>query len=252
MERPEKVETDPFVDNIVPVPEGDEQFAKAVGELPQDQGLDGRAGPGMPLEAEDGHDGPPPQGAAGVDAQQGQATGNGHVAATSGPPTGPMQGIAEASAAQPAQNPVPAVVLPAQPLSEWRVRACIANWHDARRLEPVSGSVRVLYTHTDAISAHGILASASWTDDAHANNCNRSDGRYDHGHTIVCGICSAGWPGLPGVSRSTCTNARGICLFALDMVLLQIISTMSARHSKIHRELGCTAIPTPDKSKSGL
>jgi len=117
MERPERVETDPFVDNIVPVPEGDEQFAEAVGELPQDQELDGQAGPGMPLEAEDGHDGPPPQGAAGVDAHQGQTTGNGHVAATSGPPTGPMQGITEASAAQPAQNPVPTVALPAQPLS---------------------------------------------------------------------------------------------------------------------------------------
>jgi len=117
MEHPESIEADPFVDNIVPVPEGDEQYSEAVDELPQDQGLDGQAGPGMPLEAGDGHDGPPPQGTAGVDAYQGQAMGNGHVAATSGPPTGPMQGAAEASAAQPVQNPVPAVALPAQPLS---------------------------------------------------------------------------------------------------------------------------------------
>jgi len=91
MERSERVETDPFVENIVPVPEGDEQFAEVEGELPQDQGLDGQAGPGMPLEAEDGHDGPPPQGTAGVDAHQGQATGNGHVAAASEPLRAPCR-----------------------------------------------------------------------------------------------------------------------------------------------------------------
>jgi len=43
--------------------------------------------------------------------------GNGHVAASSGPPTGSIQGFAEASTTQPVQNPVPAVALPAQPLS---------------------------------------------------------------------------------------------------------------------------------------
>jgi len=91
MESPENIETDPYVDNIVPVPEGEEQYSEAVGELPQDQGLDGQAGPGMPLEAGDGHDGPPPQGAAGVDAHHEQATGNGRVAASSGPPMGSIQ-----------------------------------------------------------------------------------------------------------------------------------------------------------------
>jgi len=101
MESPESIEADPYAHNVVPVTEGDEQFAEAVGELPQDHGLDGQASPGMPLEAGDGHDGPPPQGAAGVDAHHEQAMGNGHVAASSGPPTGPIQGFAEASTAQP-------------------------------------------------------------------------------------------------------------------------------------------------------
>jgi len=59
METPGNVEVDPYADNVVPVPEGEEQYQDAVGELPQDQGLDGQAGPGMPLEAEDGQDGPP-------------------------------------------------------------------------------------------------------------------------------------------------------------------------------------------------
>jgi len=106
MEPPERVEADPCVDNIVPVTEGDEQYAEAVAELPQDDGLDGQSGNGMPLKAGDGHNGLPPL-----------ATGNGHVAASSGPPTGSMQGFAEASATPPVQNPVPAVAFPAQPLS---------------------------------------------------------------------------------------------------------------------------------------
>jgi len=117
METPGNVEVDPYVDNVVPVPEGEEQYQEAVGELPQDQGLDGQASPGTPLEAEDRQDGPPPQDAAGVDAHQEQATGNGRVAATSGPHMGSIQGIAEASAALPVPNPVPSVAFPAQPLS---------------------------------------------------------------------------------------------------------------------------------------
>ena len=72
METPGNVEIDPYADNIVPISEGEEQHQEAVDELPQDQGLDGQAGPGTPLEAEDGQDGPPPQGAAGVDAHQGK------------------------------------------------------------------------------------------------------------------------------------------------------------------------------------
>jgi len=87
METPGNVEVDPYVDFIVPVTEGEEQYQEAVDELPQDQGLAGQAGQGTPLEAESGQDGPPPQGAAGVDAHQWQATGNGRVAATSGPPS---------------------------------------------------------------------------------------------------------------------------------------------------------------------
>jgi len=111
-----RVEIDPYVDNYVPVTEGDEQFAEAVVELPQDNGLNGQSGNGMPLEAGDGHNGPPPQGAAGADAHFEQATGNGHVAASSGPPMGPVQGFAAASTAQSVQNPVYAVVRE-QPLS---------------------------------------------------------------------------------------------------------------------------------------
>jgi len=106
MEPPDRVEVDPYADNYVPVTEGDERFAEAVGELPQDDGLGGQSSDGTPWEAEDGHDGLPPL-----------ATGNGHVAASSGPPTGSIQGLAEASAAWSVPNPVPAVARPAQPLS---------------------------------------------------------------------------------------------------------------------------------------
>jgi len=116
MEPPERVEIDLYADNHVPVTECDDQFAEAVGELLQDNGLNGQSGHGMPPEAGDGHNGPPPQGAAGVDAHYEQATWNSHVAASSGPSTGPMQGYAEASAAQSVQNPV-YVVARSQPLS---------------------------------------------------------------------------------------------------------------------------------------
>jgi len=117
METPRNVEVDPYADNIVPVSEDEEQHQEAVDELPQDHGLDGQAGPGTPLEAGDGQDGPPPQGAGGVDAHQGQATGNGRVAAAPAPPMGSIQEVAEASAALPVQNPVPPAALPAQPSS---------------------------------------------------------------------------------------------------------------------------------------
>jgi len=106
MEPPERVEVDPYVDNHVPVTEGDDQFAEAVGELPQDNGLTGQSGHGTPPGAGDGHNGPPPQGAAGVDAHYEQATGNGHVAATSGLSMGSMQGYAEASTTQSVQDQV--------------------------------------------------------------------------------------------------------------------------------------------------
>jgi len=116
MEPPERVEIDPYADNHVPVTEGDDQFAEAVGELPQDNGLNGQSGNGMPPEAGDRHNGPPPQGAAGVDAHFEQATGNGHVATSSGPSMGSMQGYTEASAAQSVQDPV-YVVAQSQPTS---------------------------------------------------------------------------------------------------------------------------------------
>jgi len=110
MEPPDRVEVDLYVDNNVPVTEGDEQFAEAVGELPQDDGSSRQSGNGTPLEAGDEHDGLPPL-----------ATGNGRVAATSGPPMGSMQELAETilCAAQFVQNPVPlipVVARPAQPL----------------------------------------------------------------------------------------------------------------------------------------
>jgi len=59
METPGNVEIDPYADNIVPVSKGEEHYQEAVDELPQDQGLDGEAGPGTPSKAGDGQDGPP-------------------------------------------------------------------------------------------------------------------------------------------------------------------------------------------------
>ena len=56
METPGNVEVDPYADNHVLVTEGDEQFAEAVGELPQDDGSTGQSGGGTPLEAEDERD----------------------------------------------------------------------------------------------------------------------------------------------------------------------------------------------------
>ena len=41
METPGNVEVDPYADNNVLITERDEQFAGAVGELPQDDGLTG-------------------------------------------------------------------------------------------------------------------------------------------------------------------------------------------------------------------
>jgi len=117
METSERIEADSWVDQYVAVTEGEEQYSEAVGERPQDNGLDGQSGNGTPLEAGDGHDGPPPQGAAGADAHFKQATGNGHVTASSGPPTGSIQGFVEASTMESVQNPVPEVASPTQPLS---------------------------------------------------------------------------------------------------------------------------------------
>jgi len=96
---------------------GEDQYVEAVGELPEDNVLDGQSSNGMPLEAGDGHTSCALQGAAGVDAHFEQATGNGHVAASSGPLMGSIEGFVEASAMPTVQNPVPAVALPAQPLS---------------------------------------------------------------------------------------------------------------------------------------
>jgi len=57
METPGNVEVDPYVDNNVLITEGDEQFAEAVGELPQENGSTGQTGGGTPLEAEAERDG---------------------------------------------------------------------------------------------------------------------------------------------------------------------------------------------------
>jgi len=120
-----------------------------------------------------------------VDAHFEHATGNGHVAASSGPSTGSMQGYAEASTAQSVQDAV-YVVARSQPLY-----ACAIYGHGARSSEPATRSVGVLCTHEDAVSAHGIFASASWANDAHADDSSSSDYCYDHSHTIFRSICSA-------------------------------------------------------------
>jgi len=140
------VEIDPYSDNYVPVTACDEQFAEAVGELPQDNGLNGRSGRGMPSEAGDGHNGPLPEGAAGVDAHFEQATGNSHVAAYSGPPMGSMQGFAEASAAQSVQNPV-FVVARGQPSS---VSMCVR--HQLARCQEFGAGYRI---HQSSMHSRG-------------------------------------------------------------------------------------------------
>jgi len=116
MEPSERIETDPWVDQYVAVAEQEQQYIEAVGEL-QENGLDGQSGNGMPLEAGDGHNGPPQEGAAGADAHFEQATGNGQVATSSGPPTGSTPGFVQASIMQSVGNPVSVAALPAQPLS---------------------------------------------------------------------------------------------------------------------------------------
>jgi len=100
----------------VAVAEGKDQYVEAVGELHEDR-LDGQSGDGMPPEAGDGLNGSPPKGAAGVDAHFEQVAGNGQVADPCGPLTGSISGFVEASATQTVGNPVPAIALPAQPLS---------------------------------------------------------------------------------------------------------------------------------------
>jgi len=68
------VETDSLVDMQVAVAEGEDQYVEAVGELHED-GLDGQSADGMPPEAGDGRNGPPPEGAAGVDVHFEQVVG---------------------------------------------------------------------------------------------------------------------------------------------------------------------------------
>ena len=43
METPGNVEVDPYVDNNLPVIEGEEQYQEVVGELPQDDGSTGQS-----------------------------------------------------------------------------------------------------------------------------------------------------------------------------------------------------------------
>jgi len=100
MEPSEQVETNPWVDQYVAVADGKEQYVEAVGEL-QENGLDGQSGDGMPPEAGDGRNGPPPESAAGADAHFEQAAGNGQVADLPGPPLSSMPGFMEASVGNP-------------------------------------------------------------------------------------------------------------------------------------------------------
>jgi len=116
MDPSERVETDSLVDMQVAIAEGEDQYVEAVGE-PLEYGFDGQSGDGMPPEAEDRHNGPPPEDAAGVDAHSEQVAGNGQVADPSGLLAGSIPGFVEASTTQAVGNPIPAVVLPAQPLS---------------------------------------------------------------------------------------------------------------------------------------
>jgi len=110
------VETNPWVDQYVVVAEVEEQYVEAVGEL-QENGLDGQSGDGMPPEAGDGRNGPPPDSAAGADVYFKQAAGNGQVADLPGPPLSSMPGFVEASATQTIGNPVSVVAHLVQPLS---------------------------------------------------------------------------------------------------------------------------------------
>jgi len=197
MEPPDRVEVDPYADNQVPVTEGDEQFAEAVGELPQDDGLDGQSDNGTPLEAGDGHDGLPPL-----------ATGNGHVAAASGPPTGSIQEFVEASTAQPVLDPVLAAALPAQPLS---VSGAYVHAPPIGTMPGVRSRLPDPSELKDAIFACGTSASTGWADDARADYCDCSNCHYDHSHTINCSICSADWTGVCFASRSSCTDSGGVC-----------------------------------------
>jgi len=116
MESPENIEADPFADNIVLVTEGDEQFAEAVGELLEDQGLDGQAGPGMPLEAGDGHDGPPDRALLVWTRTRGRTWGTAMSPQLLDPLRAPYR-ESRKLAPCPISNLVPPVALPAQPLS---------------------------------------------------------------------------------------------------------------------------------------
>ena len=100
----------------VAIAEGEDQYVEAVGE-PQENRFDGESGDGMPQEAEDRHNEPTPEDAAGAEAHFEQVTGNGQVADPAGPLVGSVPGLVEASTMQTVGNPVTAVALPTQPLS---------------------------------------------------------------------------------------------------------------------------------------
>ena len=101
MDRPQRLEIDDVVDLVLPV--NDDEYQEAVTGQPAD-GLDGD---GMPLEQGEDPTGPNPGGAAGVDAHDGQTTGDGQVAGPSGLQGGAIANPVEASTMGVTLNPVP-------------------------------------------------------------------------------------------------------------------------------------------------
>ena len=101
MDRPQSLETNDVVDLELPV--NDDEYQEAVTGQPED----GAVGDGTPLEQGEDPTGPNPGGAAGVDAHDGQTTGDGQVAGPSGLQGGAIADPVEASTTGAIQNPVP-------------------------------------------------------------------------------------------------------------------------------------------------
>jgi len=245
METPVNVEVDPYADNHVPVTEGDEQFAEAVGELPQDDGSTKQNGNGTPLEAEGERDGLPPL-----------ATGNGRVAATSGPPMGSMQELADTilCAAQFVQDPVPpipVVARPAQPLSVSGAYAHappIGAMPGVRSWLPDPSELyalpRMPYPSVGYLPAPaGRMTPAPITATARAavTTTVTSSIAMSAAQTGLAYASPVG-PHTPFPGANVVRPGYG----------WRIIPIISVRRSKILVESGCTAIPAPDTPKSEL
>ena len=124
MDRPQRVEIDDIVDLQVPV--NDEEYQEAVGGQPEG-GFDAESDDGMPQEQGVDPTGPNPGDAAGADAHNGQATGDGQVAGPSGLQGGAITNPVEASATGGVQNPVPRNMLVTQAVQVNGVRAPVAG-----------------------------------------------------------------------------------------------------------------------------